>query len=86
MWVHSPGKDDPSDTTGSCSGEVTYLFEIAQLTEMRERKEKYACVPQSLHFFWTMSVYFTILSLTKRPHIQLVGQNVKMAVKKISPT
>ena len=51
MWVHSPGKDDPSDTTGSCSGEVTYLFEIAQLTEMRERKEKYACVPQSLRFF-----------------------------------
>ena len=38
--------------TGSCSGEVTYLFEIAQLTEMQERKEKYARVPQSLRFFF----------------------------------
>ena len=37
--------------TGSCSGEVTYLFEIAQLTEILERKEKYARVPQSLRFF-----------------------------------
>ena len=72
-------------STGSCSGEVTYLFEIAQLTEMLERKEKYARVPQSLRFFGTMSVYITTLSLTKRPPIQLVGQDGKIADKKISP-
>ena len=52
---------------------------------MQERKEKYARVLQSLRFFGTMSVYITTLSLTKRPPIQLVGQDGKIADKKISP-
>ena len=52
---------------------------------MQERKEKYARVLQSLRFFGTMSVYITTLSLTKRPPIQLVGQDGKIADKEISP-
>jgi len=52
---------------------------------MLERKEKFARVPQSLPFFWTMSIYITTLSLTKPPPIQLVGQDGKIADKKISP-
>ena len=62
----------------------TYSRQLSSQKCKREKKNMLV-FPRVCVFFWTMSIYITTLSLTKRPPIQLVGQDGKIADKKISP-